>query len=61
FLLPYSLDYNPIEQSFSAIKSYLWRTGIYRYGSHQPYYELYCAAEIITPEMTWGFFRHSGY
>jgi hypothetical protein len=25
------------------------------------YFELYSACGIITPEMTWGFFSHTGY
>lgn len=61
YLLPYSPDYNPIEQAFSAIKSHLRRQGITFFSSTGLYYELYCACDIITPEMTWGFFSHAGY
>lgn len=58
YLPPYSPHYNPIEQAFSVIKSYLRRIGIGAYPTSAAYYELYSAFRIITPEMTWGFFRH---
>ncbi|KZP25005.1 hypothetical protein FIBSPDRAFT_734831, partial [Athelia psychrophila] len=61
YLPPYSPDYNPIEQAFSAIKSYLRRKGLSFLTGHSLYYELYQACEVITPEMTWGFFSHSNY
>jgi len=61
YLPPYSPDYNPIEQAFSAIKSHLRRQGITFFSSTGLYYELYRACDIITPEMTWGFFAHAGY
>lgn len=61
YLPPYSPDYQPIEQVFSVIKSYLRRCGLSFYTEGAHYYELYHSCEIITPEMTWGFFRHSGY
>ncbi|KAF7350719.1 Transposase domain-containing protein [Mycena sanguinolenta] len=60
YLPPYSPHYNPIEQVFSVIKSYLRRIGIEAYPTSAAYYELYRSFQIITPEMTWGFFRHSG-
>jgi transposase len=60
YLPPYSPHYNPIEQVFSVIKSYLRRIGIEGYPPSSAYYELYCAFGIITPEMTWGFYRHAG-
>lgn len=61
YLPPYSPDFQPIELAFSVIKAHLRRSGLsfYTYNSH--YYELYKACEEITPEMTWGFFRHTGY
>src|SRR4051812_16293002 len=61
YLPPYSPDYNPIEQAFSVIKAHLRRNGITFFGTHALYYELYRACEVITPEMTWGFFSHAGY
>jgi transposase len=61
YLSPYSPDYNPIEQAFSAIKAHLRRLGLSFYAYAALYYELYRACEIITPEMTWGFFSHAGY
>jgi transposase len=61
YLPPYSPDYHPIEQAFSVIKAHLRRNGITFYESSALYYELYLACEVITPEMTWGFFSHLGY
>jgi len=61
YLPPYSPDFNPIEQAFSVIKAYLCRHSITFFGAKGLYYELYRTCDIITPEMTWGFFLHSGY
>jgi transposase len=61
FLPPYSPDFNPIEQAFSVIKSHLRRIGLSFYHDKALYYEMYRACDIITADMTWGFFRHSGY
>lgn len=61
YLPPYSPDFNPIEQAFSVIKSHLRRNGINLFATTAGYFELYQACHIITPEMTWGFFSHSGY
>jgi transposase len=60
YLPPYSPNFQPIEQAFSAIKSYLRRIGIGAYPTSAAYYELYRAFQIITPSMTWGFWRHCG-
>ncbi|KAI0037784.1 hypothetical protein FA95DRAFT_1506487, partial [Auriscalpium vulgare] len=61
YLPPYSPDYNPIEQAFSVMESHLRRCGLSSYPSDQLYHEMYAACDVITPEMTWGFFSHSGY
>jgi transposase len=61
YLSPYSPDYNPIEQAFSVIKAWLWERGIAESLENANYYKLYCACQIITQEMTWGFYSHSGY
>ncbi|KIJ08665.1 hypothetical protein PAXINDRAFT_88541, partial [Paxillus involutus ATCC 200175] len=61
YLPPYSPDLNPIEQAFSVIKAHLRRQGLGFYHSKSSYFELYQACKIVTPEMTWGFFFHSGY
>ena len=61
YLPPCSPDYNvPIEQAFSTIKSHLRQQGITFFHSTGLYYELYCACDIITAEVTWGFFAHAG-
>lgn len=61
YLPPYSPDFNPIEQAFSVIKSHLHHQGLGFYRPKAPYYELYTACSVVTPTMSWGFFRHSGY
>ncbi|KAF8153330.1 hypothetical protein B0H34DRAFT_662429, partial [Crassisporium funariophilum] len=56
FLPPYSLDLNPIEQAFAAIKAFLchnWKD--------QSLSIMDRACHNIIPEMAWGFFRASGY
>ncbi len=61
YLPAYSPDFNPIEQAFSVIKSHLRRSGIHFFNEDAAYYEMYRCFQLITPEMTYGFFRHSGY
>ena len=61
YLPPYSPNFMPIEQGISVIKSHLRRQGLGFYDSASLYFELYNACTLITPEMTWGFFRHCGY
>jgi len=61
YLPPYSPDYNPIKQAFSVIKAHLRQNSISFFQSDALYLEMYQACDTITPEMTWGFFAHSGY
>jgi len=61
YLPPYSPDYNSIEPAFLTIKAHLRRQGIHFYNEEALYSELYDACNCITPEMTWGYFQHSGY
>ncbi|KAE9389778.1 hypothetical protein BT96DRAFT_760706, partial [Gymnopus androsaceus JB14] len=61
FLSPYLPDFQPIELVFSAIKAHLKRVGLGFFDEHQIFYELYNACRIISPEMTWGFWRHCSY
>ncbi|KAF8988986.1 hypothetical protein BDZ89DRAFT_894610, partial [Hymenopellis radicata] len=61
YLAPYSPDYQPIEQAFSAIKSELKRNGLGFYTEDEHYFELYAAAINIDGEKARGFFRHAGY
>jgi hypothetical protein len=56
FLPPYSPDLNPIEQAFSAIKSYLRR-----FCNDYTFLVIDRACQNITSEKAWGFFRASGY
>ncbi|KAF8837998.1 hypothetical protein BDN67DRAFT_908219 [Paxillus ammoniavirescens] len=61
YLPLYSPDLNPIEQAWSAIKCHLRQQGISFFSACSAYYELYQACEVVTPEMTFGFFSHSSY
>ena len=61
YLPPYSPDYNPIKQAFSVIQAHLCQNSISFFQSDVLYLEMYQACDTITPEMTWGFFAHSGY
>jgi transposase len=56
FLPPYSPDMNPIESSFSVIKSFLKRNRDYIESFSDPIYALYIASLHITPAMAEGFF-----
>jgi len=67
FLPPYSPDYNPIELLFSAMKYRLRRNGVHiRFAMtelseveiHTTLTEAVCD---ITPQDTFGWFRHCGY
>lgn len=61
YLPPYLPNFNLIKQVFSTIKAYLRCHGITFFAAKGLYCELYQACDIITPEMTWGFFSHSRY
>ena len=56
YLLPYSPDYNLIEQAFSVIKVHLCQNGISFFESDALYFEMYQVCDCITPEMMWFFF-----
>jgi transposase len=56
FLPPYSPDYNPIEQAFSAIKAYLRR-----HFDDKSLTAIVRACQGITPDKAEGYFRASGY
>lgn len=56
FLPPYSPDYNPIEQAFSAIKAYLRR-----HFDDKGLTSMVRACQAITPDKAEGYFRASGY
>ena len=71
FLPAYSPDFNPIEQAFSAIKSYMRRhynylsrssiTGTDSSSEAVIYIMLHEAVFSITPDDAKAFFSHSGY
>ena len=61
YLPPYCPEFQPIELAFSAIKAHLQRQGISFYGEQALCFELYEACDVITPEMTWGFWTECGY
>ncbi|KIM48504.1 hypothetical protein M413DRAFT_61843 [Hebeloma cylindrosporum] len=56
FLPPYSLDLNPIEQAFSAIKAFLRRNW-----KDDGLSVMDRACHNITTDIAWGFFCASGY
>lgn len=56
FLPPYSPDYNPIEQAFSCIKTWL-----HHHQFDRSLTALSQACQHITPKMSAGFFQSSGY
>ncbi|KAE9388252.1 hypothetical protein BT96DRAFT_801326, partial [Gymnopus androsaceus JB14] len=56
FLPPYSLDLKPIEQAFSAIKSFLRR-----HWQDVSLSVIDQACRTITVSKVWGYFKASGY
>lgn len=68
YLPPYSPDFNPIEEGFSAIKAWIRsnrdyaRAELARTVACNPYRMMYRAvAEAVTLEKVWGWFAHAGY
>ncbi|KZV70237.1 hypothetical protein PENSPDRAFT_579635, partial [Peniophora sp. CONT] len=57
FLPPYSPDYNPIEEAFSAIKHWIRRNYHRLIDSETPMADLTEAAGCVTAEMARGYFR----
>ncbi|KZP29699.1 hypothetical protein FIBSPDRAFT_726953 [Athelia psychrophila] len=61
FLPAYSPDFNPIEESFSAVKTWIRRHWQRLANSETPEIDLLKACGAITAEKAKGWFRHSGY
>ncbi|KAJ3885273.1 hypothetical protein GG344DRAFT_34765, partial [Lentinula edodes] len=64
YLSPYLPDYNPIEEAFSKIKSFLRRNSDYFLASSNSagmIYDMSLAMSIITADDATGYFRHAGY
>jgi len=61
FLPPYSPDFNPIESSFSVIKSFLKRYRDFVNSCNDPKYPLLIACSQITPQLAVKFFEGSIY
>jgi transposase len=68
YLPPYSPDFNPIEEAFSAIKAWIRRHHDYARREMMgevtcdPYQLLWNAVfNTVTPEKAHGWFTHSGY
>ena len=67
FLPPYSPDFNPIEEAFSSIKSWIRhnrdfiRAGLIANDPISPYAILYDAVHSVTATKAQGWFCHSGY
>ncbi len=59
YLLPYSPDFNPIEEAFSKVKGSLRKAGA---RTREALVEaLGAALQAVTAEDTRGFFEHCGY
>jgi transposase len=61
YLPAYSPDFNPIEESFSAVKAWLRRHGEERTGMNEKGWVIAEASEAISPESARGWFRDCGY
>jgi pterin-4a-carbinolamine dehydratase len=68
YLLPYSPDFNPIKEAFSAIKSWICANRDYACGklsgkiTCNPYQMIWDAVfTTVTPDKAEGWFHHSGY
>src|SRR5215471_12485522 len=61
FLPPYSLDFNPIETSFSTIKSWIRHNRDFMNTCDNPIYALLVACGQISPELAKSFFDESMY
>jgi transposase len=61
FIPPYSPDFNPIEEAFSAVKGWLRRNYEYIEQMDDPVHALMVACAQIDRGMTEGYYRHSWY
>lgn len=67
FLPPYSPDFNPIKEAFSAIKAHLWQHGnlvqvaMAESNNADVYVHLHKAVWSVTSEDAAGWFRDCGY
>ena len=59
YLPPYSPDYNPIEEAFSKVKTFLRSAGPRTLEDHST--AIWAALRTITPKDAAGWFAHSGY
>jgi len=61
YLPPYSPDFNPIEEAFSAIKAFLRRHEDHFTSDTQLEYLIYLATSSITSDDAIGWFADCGY
>ncbi|KIM66078.1 hypothetical protein SCLCIDRAFT_111275 [Scleroderma citrinum Foug A] len=62
FLPPYSPDLNPIKESFSAHKFFLFLSAVtHIHGQDDPVATLIEATSCVTPDKCQGWVRHAGY
>jgi len=59
YLPPYSPDYNPIEEAFSKVKTFLRSAAPRTLDDHST--AIWAALDTITPQDAAGWFAHSGY
>lgn len=61
YLPPYSSDFNPIEQAFHSIKSWLRRREAQAINANIRPWLIHQAVESVTPEMSRGWIYNCGY
>ena len=61
YLPPYSPDFNPIEEAFSAIKAFLRRNEGRYTGQEQMPWLITQAAGSVSSDDVWGWFHDCGY
>ena len=62
FLLPYSLDLNPIEEAFSKVKAFIcWHWAILVHEGNGLIFDLMQCMEAVTALDAVGYFLHAGY
>ena len=62
YLPPYSPDFNPIEEAFSKVKSFIRRYArLMAVDGDGIIFDMIIAMDVVTAEDAKGYFRHAGY